>query len=212
MNAQKPAKWRFLTRLLGILLGLAVLVALCDAFFPFFLRSGVVFSGYRWTVYPTGNSVDDSSSAQEGLAYDGNIKVLSLIYYEQLASVDREQVGEAYCHVLLDLPPEGVLRITGGGGSDVANFDNYKKANLLLPGDDGESPLKIEVRVRVRFSDGQVVVNVGDQTAQITVASGNVLTVRIGADGRILESDRFVEHIPHELSSEDVARIVVTNE
>jgi hypothetical protein len=66
----------------------------------------------------------DSLPEQEKLAFDGNVKLLSLLQAFQLSRDDSyltdpqaEQIRKAHCHVLIDLPPKAVLKQVGSGWS-----------------------------------------------------------------------------------------------
>jgi hypothetical protein len=74
----------------------------------------------HWFSYPESDSLPE----QEKLAFDGNVKLLSLRQTFQLSrdayhltDPQAEQSRIAHCHVLFDLPPEAVLKQVGSGWS-----------------------------------------------------------------------------------------------
>lgn len=169
-------------------------------------------SGHRWALYPsTGESPEpDSSSKHETLAFEGNVKLFSLLHSEHLTDGKGERIREAVCHVLIDLPPKAVLQITGGGGLGLDNFDNYKTANVILQGESDEPPLEQDVKIRYRFSDRRLAVFIGGEAFEVQTGNGtaNVFVVRINNDGKTGGIVKTGEQIPRQLDANDVERLM----
>jgi hypothetical protein len=109
---------------LFLLLGAGVAVCIYDAYQP-----KVMSSGHRWLLSPTEGNVEiaDGNSSTDQLAYSGNVKLFTLVYSEVMTKGVGDQIREAKCHVLIDLPPEGVMSVTGGGsGSDGSIYRNVR--------------------------------------------------------------------------------------
>ena len=108
----------------------------------------VMASGHRWAVYPAASDgTADGSSSQESRSYGGNVKLLTLLYCEELTQGRGERIREALCHVLIDLPPEGVLQVAGGGSGGTGEI--YRRLTFTSRGPDrsvGGAEKELEVR------------------------------------------------------------------
>ena len=123
METAAPSRPRFSRRIeiaLAALLLLAGVIWLIVWWFsgPSVYSSPV--SDPHWFLYPESDSLPE----QEKLAFDGNVKLLSLRQTFQLSKdafyltdPQAEKSRKAHCHVLFDLPPEAVLKKVGSGWS-----------------------------------------------------------------------------------------------
>lgn len=101
----------------------------------------------HWFLYPESDSLPE----QAKLAFDGNVKLLSLMQTFQLSRDDHyltdlqaEQFRKAHCHVLIDLPPKAVLRQVGSGWSTTSGkADTVVEVNIPEEGDVPVTNLRI---------------------------------------------------------------------
>lgn len=181
-----------------------------------FAKPKVLTTGYRWALYPAvKDKTVDGSSEQEKLSFDGNVKVLSLLYEEDYAGDDTGPLVQSVaCHVLIDLPAEAILQVTGGG-VDEDNFI-YRKVKVVFP-EVGETPLP-DMEIHVRFSPSdrwlQVLVESQDtQKADIgrkTINTRHIVSLKISEDAQVVAGgvSNVGEHVDRELNADDVRRLM----
>jgi hypothetical protein len=191
----------------------------------------------HWSLYPESDSLPE----QEKLAFDGNVKVLSLMQTFQLSRDDNyltdpqsEQFRKAYCHVLIDLPPEAVLRHMGSGWSTTSGVADTgvevfipEKGNVavtklslsfrdlgLTERAEPYPPPSLSIRT-IPYVYGLVdgtriqVDPKEDVSFQVTTEPGEVIVVRIEDDGRINgEPIRIAERATGQLDAVDVERLL----
>jgi hypothetical protein len=184
-------------------------------------------SAPRWVVYPE----SDSSTEQEKLAFDGNVKLLSLLQAFQFSRDDSyltdpqaEQFRNARCHVFFDLPPKAVLTTSGSGWSTTSET-SLTEVEVHIP-EEGDVPV---TKLRLSFRDSDRTLSIltiphvyslvdgrriqvnprNDINFQVITEPGEVFVVRIGNDGRInSEPIRIAERETGQLEVVDVERLL----
>jgi hypothetical protein len=193
-----PPAWIVLAALLLLAAGVGLVVWWYSA-------PTVLSAGHRWALFPsTGQSEVDGSSEQQKLAFDGNVQLFSVLYMEHVAG-QGEQVREALCHVLFDLPPKGVLHVTGGGSHDGVI---YRRVKLTVQDGAEATPLEKQIELRFQPSGSSLTILFNDNHFQVSTQAGNVIVLRIGDDGNVGEFNQTTESVKSQLTPEDVKRLL----
>jgi hypothetical protein len=224
-GSNKPLIVGLLITLL-LLLGAGVGVFIYDSYQP-----KVMASGHRWILSPTAGNVEiaDGNSSSDQLSYGGNVKLFTLVYSEEMTKGVGEQIREAKCHVLIDLPPEGVMSVTGGGnGSDGSNYrevrfrpqgtweneQQYKELRVAFHVEKGELTL-VDRTIEYRTNDRQgveAVVAEESPHGPLSTAGGNIFVVRLDSEFNIVEVTPLQEEIRHRLDDAAVSRLMSEHE
>jgi hypothetical protein len=178
----------------------------------FWLLSGptVYASGHRWAVYPSNDQYPeaDSSTEPEKLAFDGNVRLFSLLHAEHFTEEKGEQLREVLCHVLVDLPPQAVLEDIGGGVSKNGSIERRAKV-VFRKGDKVRGPEAV-LKLRMRPADRRLVILVDDveHVAREVSSAGDVLLLRFDEQGKTDGVVKVGEQIVGLLDADDVERLM----
>jgi len=215
------------TLLIGLMLTVLFLLGAAVGVFVWLeSQPKVIGSGHGWALYPSreGDAADGDSS-QEALAYGGNVKLMTVLYSEQMSKGEGRQIREALCHVLIDLPPEGVLTVRGGGSAGTGEI--YRRLNFRIRGQDDsgipekELELRFDTKLRVLVLQERLLEmrpNERQGTEQVRVdkarhgplgtAGGNMFLVRLDDNFDVVEVIPLNETISTRLDDGTVSSLI----
>ena len=182
-------------------------------------------AGHRWALYPsTGSNAADGDSSQQTLAYAGNVKLMTVLYEEEMSKGQGMQVREVLCHVLIELPPEGVLRVAGSGSGAMGEVDRRVKFHTRGQRDNTEPEKELELRfdpkqrvlvlleriIERQVNDQYVTLVPVDQTQHgpLSTASSNIFLVRLDENFDVVEVVPLNETISTRLDDGAVSSLI----